>query len=118
MAKDQEHKLQVSLMQWLAAVHKIEYALTFAVPNGGHRHPAVAAKLKAEGVKRGVPDVFMAVPRGDKLGLFIELKTEKGRPTEEQKTWIKLLNNQGYKAVICKGYDAAKTAIEEYLRGE
>ena len=82
MAKDLEHKIQVALCQWLAAVHTVEYALTFAVPNGGHRHVAVAAKLKAEGVKRGVPDLFMAVPRGDKHGLFIELKTEKGRPTE------------------------------------
>lgn len=118
MAKDQEHQIQVSLMQWLAAVYKTEYMLTAAIPNGGHRHPRVGAQLKAEGVKRGFPDLFMAVPRGDKHGLFIELKTETGRPTEEQKTWIKLLNNQGYKAVICKGYDAAKAAIESYLRGE
>jgi hypothetical protein len=51
-------------------------AVWYAVPNGGHRHPAVAAKLKWTGVKRGVPDIAI-VWRG--RAIYIEMKAHKGR---------------------------------------
>jgi hypothetical protein len=49
-------------------------------------------------------------------GLFIEIKTEKGRATKSQKEWIKALNERGYKAVICKGFEECKKEIDKYLR--
>lgn len=54
----------------------------FAVPNGGARHIRVAAKLKAEGVRPGVPDLCFVLPGGHFAGL--ELKSEKGRLSEHQ----------------------------------
>lgn len=52
-----EHQEQVALFQWLeiAAKRDDRLSMAFAIPNGGARHPVVAAKLKAEGVKSGVP---------------------------------------------------------------
>jgi hypothetical protein len=93
-----------------------ELQLMLAIPNGGHRHKAVAAKMKAEGVKAGVPDIFLPVARGEFHGLFIELKKLKGgRATSAQCIWLEELNNQGYMAVICKGWLAAKNTLENYL---
>ncbi|MHB0967410.1 MAG: VRR-NUC domain-containing protein [Bellilinea sp.] len=107
-----EHDEQVALFEW-ASYHP-ELRFMFAIPNGGARHPAVAVKLKAEGVKRGVPDIFLPLARGGYYGLFIELKTETGRPTREQREWIRALLEENYLAIVCKGMDEAKRWIESY----
>lgn len=75
----------------------------------------MAGKLKAEGVKAGVPDLFLPVPRGIYHGAAIEMKTLKGRPTEHQRRWLKDLSEQGYYAIVCKGRDAAVEELTKYL---
>ncbi len=92
-----EHDEQVALFAWAAmneAQHP-ELACMFAIPNGGARHPAVAAQLKAEGVRAGVPDCFLAVRRGKWGGLFIEMKRRPNKPTTAQQEWIARLRNSG-----------------------
>ena len=91
--------------------------MLFAIPNGGHRHKAVAAKLKAEGVRPGVPDLCLPVARGLHHGLYIELKTLKPKrnPTTEQDWWLKELANQGYATFCCRGHKAAISVIQDYL---
>jgi hypothetical protein len=86
-----------------------------AIPNGGARHPAVAGKLKAEGVKRGIPDLMLTIPVPPYHGLFIEMKARGGRLTEEQREQIARLQARGYHAVCCVGFDDARIAIERYL---
>ena len=64
-----------------------ELALLHAIPNGGKRNPREAANLKAQGVKAGVPDICLPVPRGGCASLYIELKRRQGgRPTQAQYT--------------------------------
>ena len=112
-----EHQEQVALFQW-AELQKCtmpELSLLFSIPNGGHRHKATGAKMKREGVKRGVPDIFLAVARGKHFGLFIEMKFGKNKPTPEQKTWLIELTWQGYTTEVCNGFEEAKQVIEKYL---
>jgi hypothetical protein len=91
----------------------------FAIPNGGARHVAVAAKLKAEGVRPFVPDYFLPAIRfgtaGVIGGLFIELKSMTGYANKGQKAWIDAARKQGYRAEVCRGADAAWAAVLEYL---
>ena len=89
--------------------------LLFAIPNGGHRHKATAGRLKAEGVRRGVPDLCLPFACGGFHGLFIELKAQGGRASDEQKKWIEALQAQGYRAEVCVGADEAWDVICEYL---
>jgi hypothetical protein len=89
--------------------------LLYAIPNGGDRHPAVAAKLRAEGVRAGVPDYCLPVPRGPYHGLYVELKTPTGYPSREQREWIAALREQGYRAEVCRGWQAAWDVLMEYL---
>ena len=112
-----EAEHQAALFRWAALVslRLPELRLLFAVPNGGHRHRAVAARLKDEGVKAGVPDVALMVPRGHYHGLWLELKAGKNRPTPQQKWWLDELARQGYRTEVCHGFDEAKAAIESYL---
>lgn len=115
-AQASEHAEQVSLVQWFDKEFPKLRGRLFAIPNGGHRHPAEAARLKLEGVRAGVPDLFLPVPAGGKHGLFIEMKREKGgRLSPEQKDWLAHLNEQGYRAEVCKGFEAAKAVIQDYF---
>ena len=116
-----EHDEQVALFDWAAVSRLPGIDLMLAIPNGGQRNKAVAGKLKAEGVKRGVPDIFLPVARNGYHGLFIELKRSKigssqaGRATKEQIQWLSDLTDQGYMAVLCVGWDAARRTVEGYL---
>ena len=111
-----EHEEQCALFEWADCCLPKVSALLFAIPMGGHRHIAVAAKLKAEGVKAGVPDIFFALPRNGKHGLFIEMKRIKGGSVRrEQKAMIDRLQAAGYQVEICKGFDAARNVLVNYM---
>ncbi len=115
---DREHEEQNALFQWADTVAGLypELALMFAIPNGGLRNKATAGKLRAEGCKRGVPDLCLAVPRGGFHALYIELKAEGGKTTDAQEWWLDALSRQGYRTAVCFGWEAAKDLIEEYLK--
>lgn len=89
--------------------------LAFHVPNGGHRHIRTAQRLRAMGVRPGVPDVLLPWARGGYHGLAIELKAAGGRTSAAQRDWLARLSSAGWRAVVCVGYDAAVREIVEYL---
>ena len=110
-----EHQEQVAVVKWFDHQYPRLRGKLFAVPNGGQRHPAVAAKLKAEGVRRGVPDLWLPVRTDCFAGLVIELKVKGGRLSPEQADWLDHLTGEGYMAVVCVGADAAMATISGYL---
>ena len=86
------------------------------IPNGGGRSKAQGALLKATGTSPGVPDLMLPTPRGKHHGLFVEMKrTKGGRISAEQKDWIAYLQANGYRAIVCHGFEEAKKEIECYL---
>lgn len=91
-----------------------------AVPNGGDREAWVGAKMKAEGVKKGVPDMFLPIPIGMYAGLVIELKipkryTEKdGGLSEHQMKWLWRMRDYHYASVVAYGWVAATKALRSY----
>lgn len=111
-----EHDEQALLIRWFDLQYKDKFVL-FAIPNGGLRNALVAKKLKKEGVRSGVPDLFLAVPRKPYGGLFIEMKRAKGgKLSLYQKDMIKRLEEAGYWCEVCHGFEAAKKVIEEWLQ--
>lgn len=113
-----EHLEQAALMRMAKLNEKRnpDLKLLFAIPNGARVTLSTARKLKREGMKSGVPDLFLPIPRGDYAGLWIELKTKRGTASKEQKQWLAALRAQGYRAEICKGWEAAWSLINEYLK--
>ncbi|MBC3486703.1 VRR-NUC domain-containing protein [Pseudomonas sp. SWRI50] len=73
---DREGQEQAALMKELQLRYPQAYKLIYHVPNGGHRIKAVAAKLKGQGVKAGVPDLVLPMARGGYFGLYIEFKAK------------------------------------------
>lgn len=89
----------------------------FHVPNGGKRNAREAYNLKRQGVKPGVPDLFIPVANEQYHGLFIEMKRKNGGSmTAAQCEWQQLLRKQGYKAITCHGASEAIEIVEMYLR--
>ena len=100
-----EHQEQKNFVRWFELQYpKIKL---FAIPNGGNRNVVTATMLKAEGVRKGVPDIF--IPEWQ---LWLEFKRVKGgKLSPEQQEWISYLNGCGYTAVVVNGFDVAKDYI-------
>ena len=117
-----EAQEQEWLFQWAEAMRVLrwpEIDLMYHCPNGGSRGRVEAARLKAQGVKPGVPDIFLPVARGRWHGLYIELKRRAGgRVSPDQDRMIRELTRQGYRAEVCKGWQAAADVIEDYMGGQ
>lgn len=113
-----EHQSQCAVISWWRLAHKgyelPEFAL-FAIPNGGARDPITGARLKAEGVRPGIPDLMLAVKRGAHGGLVIEMKKVGNQQTTAQKEVIAYLNKAGYAWNVCWTTEAAITTIMSYL---
>jgi len=115
---DSEHDEQVSLMKWCSLSYGKfpQLKAIFAIPNGGHRHITVASKMKAEGVKSGVPDLMLPFPSNGYNGLFIEMKRRKGgKLSDHQKEWRNMLYGYGYLVRVCEGWEVARNELIEYL---
>ncbi len=114
-----EAEEQCDLMVWanscvVSGVHP-ELQLLHAIPNGGRRDRAEAAHLKRQGVKPGVPDLSLPVPRGVYHGLYIEMKVGKNKPTQNQRQWLTILSYYGYATRVCYSANEARDVIEKYL---
>lgn len=117
--KSLEHSEQVNLIQWWALQCKrfgIHEQLLFAIPNGGQRNIITAKRMKDEGVRAGIPDLFLAVPRGRFHGLFVEMKKPQGGVVSDaQKACMEMLSSNDYCVAVCRGFIDAQEAIKGYL---
>ena len=82
--------------------------------NGVKLSGTQAKIAKGQGMLSGVPDLFLPVPKNGYHGLFIEMKSEKGRVTENQHWFLTNADSVGYKTVICYSAKEAISAIEAY----
>ncbi|QRN55916.1 VRR-NUC domain-containing protein [Dyella caseinilytica] len=117
-SEDQE---QILVMRWAIGQESTwpELRWLHHCPNGEQRAKSTAVKLKAMGVKSGVPDLELPVPRGGFHGLYIEMKrTEGGRLSKEQREWRDHLTASGYEWAMCEGHVEAIAVISDYLASD
>jgi hypothetical protein len=112
--KQDEHNLQIACVKWF----RIQYPkyLIYAIPNGGQRNAVVASKLKSEGVLSGVPDLHIPAAKGCFHGLYIELKAGKNKTTENQRTVMQKLQDEGYRCDVCYSFEKFVNLVNEYLK--
>lgn len=115
-----ESQLQQAIITWWSCAHRglgiSDVRMLFAIPNGGARSKITGAILKAEGVRAGVPDLFVCVPRGGFHGLYLELKSPIGRLRPDQVTFMASATSQGYLCEVSRDFSHATKFIENYLR--
>jgi len=112
--KHEESKIQEAVVTYLR--HQYPHALHCASAGGVRTSMKQAIMMKRTGYVRGFPDLMILESSKEFKGLFIEMKTDKGVASKEQKWWKEQLNKRGYRSEICKGFDSAKQVIDEYLQ--
>lgn len=113
-----ESEEQQAVMEWAEAASGRwpELRLIYHIPNEGLRSMATGGRLRAEGLKSGVPDLCLPSAHGQYHGLYIEMKRRQGgRASPEQKEWLAALEAEGYQTALCRGADAAIETIGAYL---
>jgi len=113
-----EHLKQVHVFRW-AKLNERKYpelACLFAIPNQSNRGVKSGAKMKAEGLRAGLPDICLPVPRRAYNALWIEMKRHaKLKPTAVQLEWHERLSQNGGCVVVCYTTDGAIKTITDYL---
>lgn len=115
---------QVNLIRWTQQPEVRrrypDLKLLYHVPNERKCTPAQGQMLKRLGVKSGVPDLCLPVPRGGYHGLYIELKSpeKSARASANQTWWVEELISQNYAACVCKGWEMARDTILRYMTME
>ena len=120
MARYREDEESCALWEWAQFIPELRDCL-YHIPNGGKRNPCEAARMKKMGVRAGVADYHLPVPRGAYTGLWIELKATPPHDAavqSNQREWLGKMQDQGAVAVVCKGWMQAKRVIEWYLTGK
>jgi hypothetical protein len=114
--KPDESSIQSSYIVWLNLQYPHIADVTASFPNGGKRTPRYGAKLRREGLKKGIPDVGIFYPTMDYPGMFIEFKKEDGVVKDEQIAMMKRLSDVGYFCVVCRSLEDAMLATRGYLK--
>lgn len=121
-AQQPEHNMQVKLISEIRKLALVpEYkdlGKAFAIPNGGKRNVIVAQKMKAEGVRAGVPDLCLPVMRGGFGGMYVELKAGKNTTSDLQDDVIEELRSDGYYVDVFWSWEEALAVMIAYVEGD
>lgn len=113
--KHVESHIQQACVRWFSLQWREYSPLLYAVPNGARTSESQARILKAEGMKAGVADLILSIPSKGYHGMFIEMKTPKGRQSDTQKTFQKAVEAQGYKYIIVRSFEDFRKEVNAYL---
>jgi hypothetical protein len=114
---DNEHRIQCACIKLFRYLYP--HYIIYAIPNGGQRNAIVAAKLKAEGVLAGIPDIHIPMARNGYHSLYIEMKNgKKGTISDKQKDMIEKLKAEGNKVVVCRSVEEFEKEIKEYFNSK
>lgn len=121
MAKNDESKIQIGLVSVLNYLSNLGgkwslyFDLVHAIPNGGKRDIRTAGIQKCEGVRKGIPDLFLPVVAGIYHGLYLECKTAAGRLSPDQIIVHDKLRRNGFKVVVFRSVNEGLKILSEYF---
>lgn len=110
-----EDSLQILVMDYIFYKHNAIWDDTYHFAGERRCSPLYGHILKRKGVKAGVADIFICVPRGTFHGLWMELKCGKNKPTESQKSFLSRMTLRGYLCGCLVGFEASIAFLEAYL---
>lgn len=117
--RDREGDEQTILIAEFALRYPAYGELLIHIPNGGYRKNAFEGyRLRAQGVRKGVSDLYLPVACGGFFGLWIEFKAAPpyaSQVSDSQKEWIEKMLKKGYYATVAQGPDAALGILATYL---
>jgi len=111
----EESRLQINCVKWFDYSYPRFKLNLFSIPNEGARTVANGARMKAQGRRSGVADIFFAFANYEKHGLFIEFKFGKGKQSKEQLAFQTAVEKEEYQYEVVNDFDQFKNLIEKYL---
>ena len=114
MLKVTESTIQKAVAEYLEFLVLQGKILNFSsIPNLNYSQSwGMKMKNKKEGLRAGLPDLFVLHPKGC---FFLELKTLKGRLTEVQKAWLEKFKQANVPAYVAHGYEEAIKVIDQAI---
>jgi len=119
---NEESQMQRALVKWWdfhsARTFGLPHQLLFSIPNGGGRSGPIAGNLmKLEGLRKGAPDLCLAVRNERRAhgALFLEMKTATGRVSPEQAEYHSILQRQGFRVEVVRSVESAIEIIKDHL---
>lgn len=131
--KPLEHDIQCNLIEWVNDYGVKQYpklSTLFAIPNGSLRNIIVAKKLKKEGAKAGVWDLFLPAPvfwesystgkftaeiGSGYHGFWLETKRPGEKLKPEQTKFGLQMQEEGYFCWVYDDWEEAKDKLITYL---
>lgn len=115
MTKRNEQICQINIMKWMAYQYPDAEKHTYHFANERKCSIKTGWTLKKMGVKRGVSDLFVSIPRHGKNGLWLEIKVNRNNPTPEQKEFMEKQFKNGFAVACCWEFESVKKIIDNYL---
>lgn len=120
--KQSESALQQNCVRWFDYQYPELRLNLFSIPNEGARSKANGARMKAQGRRKGAPDMFFAKPKPESVpfgdydshGTFIEFKTATGKQSPEQREFEIAVTKQGYDYKIIRSIEEFILLIEKF----
>ncbi len=96
-----ESQIQADIIKGIRLFYANEL-FVFAVPNGGKRNVREAVAMKRTGTVAGVSDLI--VLGNNKRVFFVEVKTDKGKLSEPQIDFKKLVESKGFNYLLVRSF--------------
>lgn len=117
-SKVQEEVIAWAKLQFPACVSDALFANmngTMIAGNAAQRARYINA-MKRRGMRPGVSDLTIAIPRGRYHGMYLELKRDSKSPVStEQEKFLADMRRNGYHAEVAKGFNQAIEMIANYI---
>lgn len=110
-----ESQIQKDCVRWFRERYDTIEPLFFAVGNGAKRNVWTAKILKDEGVRAGVADLILLIPRHGYASLCIEMKTPDGKQSESQREFERLATMFKSKYVVCRSLPEFQKVMMWYV---
>lgn len=110
-----EERTQTECVRWFDLAYPEYRLLLHHSPNGGYRTAYEALAFKRMGTRAGFPDFIFLLPRGGCFFLAIEMKSAKGRQTDTQREYQRIIESVGGKYAVVRTFDEFRETIENYI---
>ena len=113
-----EDVICIQLLRWYRLKYTTHYHDLWHCPNGGYRAMKTAKLMKDLGTLPGVSDYVLDVECGPYRTLYLEIKTETGRPETSQILFAQRRRENGHMAIFAYGLDEAKEVVNQWMAGD
>lgn len=110
-----ETEIQRQIIEWCNHIPELRN-MVIHIPNEGKRTISMGRKLRQIGLRPGVADLFIPIPRHGYNGVWVEIKSKHGVLRENQREFLSDMEKQGYLTFISRSLEDFMQKINAYMK--